>query len=79
MAGSDNCQRADRAPLVRAILDGTDNDPQTKAAAVLIIVYRYRNNLFHGVKWSYEIAGQFENITHANSSMIKALEQHGQL
>lgn len=72
-------RRSDRVPLVRAVLDGTDNDPQSKTAAVLIIVYRYRNNLFHGVKWGYEIAGQLGNFTHANNAMIKALERHGQL
>jgi hypothetical protein len=72
-------QRSDRAPLVRAVLDGTNNDPQSKVAAVLIIIYRYRNNLFHGIKWGYEIAGQLGNFTNANSVLIKALERHGRL
>jgi hypothetical protein len=72
-------QRPDRAPIVRAVLDGTDNDPQNTAAAVLIIVYRYRNNLFHGVKWGYELAGQIGNFTNANNVLIKVLERHGRL
>ena len=44
------------------------------AGAVLIIVYRFRNNLFHGVKWSYELQGQLENFTHANAALMQAIE-----
>lgn len=47
------------------------------AAALLIIVYRFRNNLFHGVKWAYEIQGQLDNFNHANSVLMQAIELHG--
>ena len=40
----------DAARLVRRVLTGEDGAPANSAAAVLIIVYRFRNNLFHGLK-----------------------------
>ncbi len=66
-------------PLVRAVISGSSNDPVARVTTVLIIILRYRNNLFHGVKWSYELAGQFENFTHANNALVTALDRHGQL
>lgn len=64
----------DAPALVKEVLAGEDMKPEEIAAAVLIIVYRFRNNLFHGVKWSYELQGQLENFTHANSALIRAIE-----
>lgn len=32
--------------------------------ALLLIILRLRNNLFHGVKWQYFLHDQFENFTH---------------
>lgn len=72
-------RNGDREPLVRQVLDGSNGEPGDCLAAVLIIVLRYRNNLFHGIKWQYKLAGQFENFTHANSVLRKVLEQHGRL
>jgi hypothetical protein len=69
--------RSDRAPMVRAVLDGSDNDPQHRLATALIIVYRYRNNLFHGLKWQYELAGQLNNFNAANAILMKALDRYG--
>lgn len=46
------------------------------AAAALIIVYRFRNNLFHGTKWGYGIRGQFDNFRHANDVLMAALDVH---
>lgn len=69
----------DQPDLVQSVLEGTNNDPRDSLATALIIVLRFRNNLFHGVKWQYELAGQLENFTHANSLLMKTLEHHGQL
>ena len=71
-------RRADQPDLVKRVLK---NDPASLAeiaAALLIIVYRFRNNLLHGVKWAYEIHGQFENFSHANSVLMQAIELHEQ-
>ena len=69
----------DRPDIVRAVIDGTNNDPRDRVATILIIVLRFRNNLFHGVKWQYQLAGQLSNFTNANNILMKALEQHGEL
>ena len=36
-------RKNDQEALVRAAIDGSDNDPRNRVAAVLIIVFRYRN------------------------------------
>jgi hypothetical protein len=74
-----NLRPGDREPMVRAVLDGSDNDPQHRLATALIIVFRYRNNLFHGLKWQYELSGQLANFNAANAALMKALDRHGQL
>jgi hypothetical protein len=72
-------RKPDREALVRAVIDGSDCDPRSCVAAVLIIVFRYRNNLFHGVKWQYKLEGQIGNFTAANNILMKTLERHGEL
>lgn len=74
-----NLRNSDREPMVRAVLDGSDADPAHRLATALIIVFRYRNNLFHGLKWEYELAGQLSNFENANAVLMKALDHHGQL
>ncbi|MCT9000418.1 hypothetical protein [Chelativorans intermedius] len=71
-------RHGDRQDLVELMLKGESDHPADIAAAVLIIVYRYRNNYLHGMKWAYELKGQLDNFTRANSVLMKALELHGQ-
>ena len=66
----------DAVGLVRRVLNGEDGAPANIAAAVLIIVYRFRNNLFHGLKWSYKLQGQLENFKYANKALKRAVELH---
>jgi len=42
-------------------------------AALLIVVYRLRNNLFHGEKWAYEMKDQRSNFEQANEVLMKAM------
>jgi hypothetical protein len=72
-------RRNDSPELVRAVLSGENNDAADCVAAVLIIVFRFRNNLFHGTKWLYEIRGQLDNFNNANAILMAAMETHGQL
>jgi hypothetical protein len=65
--------------LVRSVLDGTNNVPRDRVLAILIIIYRYRNNLFHGVKWQYQLKDQFDNFNHANRVLMQILAHHGNL
>jgi len=70
--------RANDCPeLVNAVLKSENTDPADCVAALLIIVYRLRNNLFHGAKWAYGIQGQFENFNNANSALMSALSIEG--
>jgi hypothetical protein len=72
-------QRADREPMVRRVLDGTEDEASNRLSAALIIIYRYRNNLFHGEKWEYELEDQLGNFNAANAILMKALERYGNL
>ena len=69
----------DRAPMVRAVLDGSDTDPVHVMAAILIIILRYRNNLFHGIKWHAQLQDQLGNFTTANRVLMQVLESQGAL
>ncbi|MGI6855160.1 hypothetical protein [Mesorhizobium sp. 1B3] len=70
---------ADHLDLVRSVLDGSNNDPHDRLLTVLMIVWRFRNNFFHGEKWAYRLQGQLQNFTHANAILMRLLERHGQL
>lgn len=62
--------------LVKSVLKNENNDTCDVVAALLIIVYRFRNNLFHGMKWIDGIQGQLDNFKHANSLLMRVYELH---
>ena len=68
----------DKPELVKRVLlagvTGKEVSVDEVVAAMLIIVYRYRNNLFHGLKWAYNLEGQLDNFNKANQLLIKVLE-----
>ncbi len=64
-----------KAIVIVIICGRTDDDAEVLSAA-LIIVLRLRNNLFHGVKWSYGIKGQLENFRNANNLLMSVIELH---
>jgi len=68
-----NLRPNDCRDLVYAVLKGENTDPADCVAALLIVIYRLRNNLFHGAKWAYGIQGQLTNFTHANTTLMNAL------
>lgn len=61
------------------MLDGSNNDPRDRLLTVLMIVWRFRNNLFNGEKWAYPLQDQLANFTPANAILMRLLERHGQL
>lgn len=69
-----NLRPRDCPQLVKKVLRNLDTNPDEVSAAVLIIVYRIRNNLFHGEKWSYGLHGQLDNFNHANAALMKAIK-----
>lgn len=67
-------RRNDNKQLVEDVLKGKNKNIGDIVAALLIIVYRLRNNLFHGAKWGYGISGQLNNFTNANELLMHALD-----
>lgn len=63
-------KRRDHRPVAEAFVSGATNDPSEILKGLLIVVYRLRNNLFHGIKWTYKIQGQLENFRHANAALM---------
>lgn len=57
----------DRRSLVEDVLLGINTNNNDIILALIIIVYRYRNNLFHGLKNMQEIDQQKENFDNANN------------
>lgn len=74
-----NLRAADQPDVVRSVLNGSNTDPRNRLLTVLMIVWRFRNNLFHGAKWAYQLQGQLSNFTHANAVLMRLLERYGQL
>lgn len=59
---------------MKAVLCGQNNDSAGCVASLLIVVYRFRNNLFHAAKWDYELQGQLQNFTMPNDALMNAIE-----
>lgn len=70
---------SDHPDLVQAVIEGVNDDPRDRMLTLLMIVWRLRNNLFHGAKWAYQLRDQRENFTQANLVLMRVLEHHGQL
>lgn len=70
-------QPNNKPDLVKSVLSGATDNTEDCFVVLLIIAYRLRNNLFHGVKWADGIQGQSENFNHANTLLIYALEING--
>jgi hypothetical protein len=74
-----NLRRSDYPELVGRVIRGKSDEPGDSMLCTLMIVWRLRNNLFHGSKWAYQIRGQLDNFTHANAVLMKVLERYGRL
>jgi hypothetical protein len=72
-----NLRPNDKPDLVESVLRSEDGNPSNTIAAVLIIVFRFRNNLFHGEKWAYDLQGQLQNFNMANDALMFAIECNG--
>jgi hypothetical protein len=63
-------------PIVESVLKSEAMGDGDTVAALLLIVHRLRNNLFHGNKWEYELLGQLDNFRHANLILMRAVDCH---
>lgn len=69
-----NFRKNDRQELVEAVLRGTESSLSAKLHALLIIAYRIRNNMFHGLKSVHIWDDQAQNISEATRILSVALE-----
>lgn len=69
-----NFRPNDQMALVRDCLLNINMVPQDKILSIGIIVYRFRNNLFHGLKDFMVIAEQHDNFRNANSYLKTFLD-----
>ena len=59
----------DRKELVEEVLQGTKTELTEKVLALMIIVYRLRNNLFHGMKAFHGLDRQVPNLNVASQCL----------
>jgi hypothetical protein len=64
----------DRRDFIEMVLTGQRQGPADQVAALLLIIYRLRNNLFHGAKWDIGLADQLDNFVHANKVLTAAMD-----
>lgn len=72
-----NGQNSGRAEA-EAVLSGTQTTAAEILIALLAIIYRLRNNLFHGEKWTYYFEDQLDNFTHASGVLMHTIEMFDQ-
>ena len=64
----------DRQAHVESVLAGNTTNPKHKLLALMIIVYRLRNNLFHGLKTLEVLNDQVQNLATASRCLAALLE-----
>jgi len=67
-------RRNEKEDLVLSVLKGQESHIPSIVLALLLIVYRFRNNLFHGIKWAYALDEQTDNFEQANRLLAKLIE-----
>lgn len=70
-------RKYDNVDTVKTVLLGIEHSPKAVLVCCLTIVFRYRNNLFHGLKWAYGLRDQRENFKVANRILINTAEMTG--
>ena len=66
----------DNQPLVEDVLFGNNKNNSDIIAAIIIIISRYRNNLFHGIKNVRLSSSQQTNFKYANTFLLTCLESN---
>ncbi len=64
---------ADQVAIVEPVLSGQSDELEQVVTALLLIIYRLRNNLFHGQKWAYGVRDQRNNFEHASDVLMHFL------
>lgn len=66
----------DMPDLILGVLKGEVDDISSKMACCLIIILRFRNNYFHGIKWAYQFADQKENFDRSCQLLAGCLDKY---
>lgn len=69
-----NLRKNDNPKLIKEVLLGKNESLENKLATCLIITLRYRNNLFHGLKWAYYFVDQQDNLEISCHLLVWCLE-----
>lgn len=67
-------RNGDRRDHVERVLSGEADAPGAKMRALMIIIYRLRNNLFHGLKSIEMLNDQVQNLETASRCLAAILE-----
>jgi len=67
-------ERSGSPPEVLDALCNASVTQKNKVVGCLVIIFRLRNNLFHGEKWAYNLEGQKTNFIHANKFMCHIMD-----
>lgn len=67
----------DRADEISELLLKEGSSFEEDAEVLIRLVLRLRNNLFHGIKWGYNMKGQKKNFETANSVLMKLMPHVG--
>lgn len=72
-------RKNDEPDLILSVLKGEVDDVYSKMACCLIIIFRYRNNYFHGIKWAHHFADQKENFERSCHLLAGCLDAYAHL
>lgn len=60
--------------LVENVISGQNNNSIDGVIALFVLIYRLRNNFFHGPKWSDHLQDQLQNFTAANDAIMTVID-----
>ena len=66
-------ERSGNPQEVHQMLQDQSDSKTILLIGCLVVVFRLRNNLFHGEKWRYQLQGQYSNFQYANQLLIKLM------
>lgn len=61
-----NIKRSGSPEEVIEMLSNINCTNKVQLIGCLVVIFRLRNNLFHGEKWKYQLHGQLDNFQRAN-------------
>ncbi|WP_139718343.1 hypothetical protein [Aeromonas sobria] len=70
-----NLRKGDIPELVKNVMLGVNQDTTDNLAVCLIIILRFRNNFFHGLKWAYGMQDQRQNFEMAINLICICMER----